>query len=289
MARTITYWYDVIVAEKQTFPNLNGLQPSIDNSQTLLTDLSTTSKVARWRLLVWCVAVAAWTLDVLFDLYIIDVDAKIRKAIPGTPAWWQQKVFEFQYDAVTPQVIDLVNLEPTYPVVDATKRIVTRCSITTNINKDVIIKVAKGTTTPTPLSGPEIASLAGYVDVIRFAGISTIMINSASDKIQIQAQVFYNGQYSSTIQANVFAAITNYLSSIEFNGKVRVALIEDAIQAVPGVRDVVISGVYARPDAALIGDAVLVPRVYDTYSGYVEEETTGGYDFASTISFFVES
>ena len=156
MARSITYWYDLMATEKSSFSSLNVYQPLVDSSQDLLSDLTSTSRVARWRLSLWVVATAHYVLDVLFDNYRAEIEDKIRRAIPGTAGWWQQKMFDFQYDTITPQIVTLVDLVPTYTVVDASKRIITRCSVRSDINKNVIIKIAKGTTSPVPLSTLEL-------------------------------------------------------------------------------------------------------------------------------------
>ena len=67
MARTIQQIYDAIITEKQNMTALNALQPSVDNAQTLLSDASSSSKVAAWRLLFWVVAAAIYLHEVIFD------------------------------------------------------------------------------------------------------------------------------------------------------------------------------------------------------------------------------
>ena len=54
MARTIGEIYDLLVAEKNNQPTLAALQPAIDDEQTLLSDLTSASKVAIWRLWLYC-------------------------------------------------------------------------------------------------------------------------------------------------------------------------------------------------------------------------------------------
>lgn len=290
MARSIKYWYDIIITEKNTFSNLNTLQPNVDDAQTLLSDVNTTSRVARWRLWMWCVAVVAWTQDVLFDFYKLDLADKIKKAVPSTELWWKVKILGFQYDAGSPQVMTLVDLVPTYAVIDESLRIITRCSVVTKVNKVVAIKVATGTTgSLSPLGALPLAALNSCIEVMRPAGVTFVVVNEDSDKIRIAAKVYYNGQYSSTIQANVMAAINEYLVNIEFNGRVKISMIEDAIQAVPGVTDVEITEVKARRNTVALGAALVVERVYDTFSGYIIEETTAGNTFTDTIEFFVEN
>ena len=64
LARTILEIYDSIIAEKQNMASLNALQPSIDSSQDLLNDLTSSSKVAVWRLWAFITAVAINVFEV---------------------------------------------------------------------------------------------------------------------------------------------------------------------------------------------------------------------------------
>lgn len=50
MARTLTEIYDSMNAEKQNMASLTDLAPAVNDTQTLLTDLNSPSKVAHWRL-----------------------------------------------------------------------------------------------------------------------------------------------------------------------------------------------------------------------------------------------
>lgn len=70
MARSPQYWYDYMIAEKQTNSNLNNLVPNPDTNQTLLNDLTTPSKVADWRLWIWVVANSSQIRqDITFSIY----------------------------------------------------------------------------------------------------------------------------------------------------------------------------------------------------------------------------
>ena len=184
-----------------------------------------------------------------------------------------------------------MNYAPIYPVTDATLRLISRCSVVSTISNKVIIKVAKGVT-PTALSSGELASLQDYINTIGVAGINYYCLSTNSDKIYINADVFYNGQYSSVIQSSVTSAINNYLANLPFNGQIKILDLEIAIRNVTGVSDVVIKNLKLRSDSTsfangmfLIQNRTTISRIFQTISGYVTEETTSGQTFADTINF----
>ena len=272
-------------------------QQMIDNiaaDSVLGTLLTSTSKRAIYRLFTYVVAVAINALEQLMDIFTAEVEAVAAAAAPATPAWLQAQIFDFQYSATTPQVVQLINFAPAYPVVDETLRIITRCSVTTNLSNSVIIKVATGEP-PAALSAPQLAALQSYVTQIGVAGVVYNVISQASDKLYVQANIYYQGQYSAVIKANVVAAIENFLAAIPFNGQVKISDIEDAITAVEGVTNVVLVNVRARADGTafasgsyLVQNQQTVSRLWGTVAGYMVGETTNGNTLNDSLTFIAE-
>ena len=97
MARTISEIYDSMVSEKETMTELVKLQPAVDNHQSLLNDLTTSSKVALWRLLFWVVSVAIWIVESLFDTHKEEIEILLQNSIPGTAPWYRLSALEFQF------------------------------------------------------------------------------------------------------------------------------------------------------------------------------------------------
>lgn len=272
-------------------------QQMIDNiaaDSVLGTLLTSTSKRAIYRLFTYVVAVAINALEQLMDIFTAEVEAVAAAAAPATPSWLQAQIFNFQYSPTTPQVIQLINFAPAYPVVDETLRIITRCSVTTNLSNSVIIKVATGEP-PAALSGPQLAALQSYVTEIGVAGVVYNVISQASDKLYVQANVYYQGQYSAVIKANVVAAIENFLAGIPFNGQVKISDIEDAITGVEGVNDVVLVNVRARADGTafasgsyLVQNQQTASRLWGTVAGYMVGETSTGNTLNDSLTFIAE-
>lgn len=272
-------------------------QQILDNvaaDSVLSTLLTSTSKRAIYRLWAYIVAVAINSLEQLIDIFTASVEATAAAASPATSSWLQAQILKFQYSATVPQVIQLINFAPAYSVVDTTLRIISRCSVTTNLSNSVLIKVATGTT-PGALSAPQLSALQSYVSQIGIAGVNYFVTSDASDKLYVQANIYYLGQYSAVIKANVVAAIESYLAAIPFNGQVKIIDLEKAISKVEGVTDVVLVNVRARANStafssgsSLVQSQQVIGRLWSTVAGYIVGETTTGSTPSDSLTFIAE-
>lgn len=272
-------------------------QQILDNvaaDDVLKDQLTSQSKRAIYRLWAFIVATAVGILEQLMDAYKVIVEALVASAAPGSPLWVQDRVFKFQYSTITPQIIQLINLAPAYPVVDPSLRIITRCSVTTDLSNAVTVKVAKGTT-PAPLDSLEKDALTSYIKTIGVAGIDYNVVSLDADRVYIEGDIYYTGLFSAVIKGNVILAIQNYLAGIPFNGRVKVDDIRQAIRAVVGVQDVVLRNVSARANAIAFGggtslvlNQTLASRFWPTLAGYAVAEDTAGQTLADKLNFFSE-
>lgn len=281
MARTIT---QIITQMEDELAN-----------QSSLSGLNSPSQTAIYRLWMYIMASAIYLHETLWDIFKTEIEEIVDNAPVGTDGWVQKKCFEFQYDAITPQVVTISDeFVVGYDTVDESLRIITRCSVKTLPNKIVSVKVAKSEP-PTALTLTELNSLKGYLDDISFAGVQYNAVSLDSDKLYLKADIYYNGQYSTVIQANVIDAIDNYLANIPFDGDVRIASLIDAIQSVAGVKDVVIEDMAIRADVTLFANKTYIVQnkttlfnKYPMFAGYAIGETTGGETFADKLTFIPE-
>jgi hypothetical protein len=254
-------------------------------------NLTSTSKRAIWRLWAFVVATAIAILEQLMDQNKVEVETLVSQAAPGTPQWLQAQVFKFQYSSTVPQVIQLINLAPQYPTVDPSLRIVTRCSVTTDLANIVTIKTAKNEP-PEALASLELAALASYVNLEGVAGIQYNVVSLPPDRLYVGAQVYYTGLFSSVIKTNVILAIDAYLASIPFNGQIKVSELEETILDVDGVNDVILQNVVARADStafgsgtALVSGNTVNSRLWPTLAGYAISEDTAAQTLADSLTF----
>lgn len=277
MARTIEQIQSAIITDIQATPEL--------------AEANSTSKRAIWRLFAYVQASAILLLEQIIDTFITANELKISQAIPATASWLNSKVLEFQYSATNPQIVQLVDFVPVYPVVDKSLRLITRCSVVTTLSSQVIIKVAKNEP-PVALTSTELSSLQSYINQIGVIGVNYNTQSLTSDKLYIDAEVYFDGQYSTVIQARVISAINTFLSTLSFNGILKVSDIELAIRGVVGVSDVLLKNVKMRSDVTpftggtfLIQNNTVISRIFPTISGYIVGETTTGNTFTDKLTF----
>lgn len=250
-----------------------------------------TSQVGLWSNFLNTIATEIFTLEQLNNTFETEIQNIINGVTTPTNMWWQAQILKFQYSASVAQVLqlDTVNFAPYYANVDTTLRIISNCSVITAFNNQVQIKV---TNSGAVLTAPQLLALTAYIQTLDPAGINWAIINSLPDYLFLNATVYYNGQYAAIIQTNVIAAVNAYLASIPFNGIVKVSAIEDAIQAVAGVTDVVISEAAAMTYASYVangyGSRVVFTKQYQSYSGQIINGVAP-HDLANTLTFTVSN
>lgn len=280
----------------RTIPEIQAQMDAEQALQTGLSGLNSPSQSAIYTLWKYITSASINLFEQLLDIFKTEIETIVYSAPIGTNQWLKSKALEFQYSATTPQVVAVASdYTIAYNPIDTDLQIITRCSVKTLSNQNVSVKVAKSDP-PTALSATELNSFKGYLTDICFAGIQYNAISVASDKLYVQADIYYNGQYASVISANVIAGLNSYMANIPFDGYVRISAIEDAIQNVTGVTDVVIKDVAIRSDTTLLANATQLVQLnavifnkYPTYAGYVVQEDTPTYTYSDTLNFIVES
>jgi hypothetical protein len=263
------------------------------NADSNLSGLTSTSQTAKWNLYFFIVASCIAIFEQLQDLFKTDLETIAANAAPSTPQWTRNKVLQFQTGDVAELNTTTFVIE--YPTVNTANQILTRCAVVTAPNRTVLIKVAKSDP-PEPVSVGELAELQSYVETFNPAGIAFTLINEDSDKMEVAATIYYNGQYTSVIQTNVEDALNNYMANLPFNGRITTQAVIDAIQAVEGVTGLSLTRILVRRDTVAYGAGVTLFNLstgvdsvtYDTYSGYVVEETTTNHTFDDTLTYIVQ-
>jgi hypothetical protein len=270
MARSISTIQAAIAADRATRRELD--------------ELNSPSATAIYLLIEYVVALSHWAQETLWDRFKADVDATIAAAPAGTPGWYAARALEFQLgDTLTL----LSSGNPGYAAGTSGAKIVTRSTAKENdLTGKLFIKVAKDgpvAGTLAALVPAELVQVKAYFARLRFAGCRLEVVSRDADRLQITANIYYDALLNvPTFQAAVIAAVQAYLGRLDFAGMVYLAALEDAIQAVPGVRDVQLVQVAARTGTAA---PVPIARVYETESGYIVAEDLAGFTLADTLTF----
>lgn len=283
MARSIGTIYGEIVAYKDSQSAISALAPSADTEQQLLAALTSTSKVAIWRLWAYITAVAIYTHEVLWDLFRAEVQAKADAAIAGTALWYRQQVFDYQHGDTL--VYNPATGKYGYAAADEPARIVKRCAVIERVDGVVAFKVAKlSGGVPVGLSAPEVTALAQYIKKIRFAGTMFTLTSGNGDIIRVQATIYYDGVVPvATITANVKAAIEGYIGALPFNGELLLSRLTDEVQAVEGVVDVVLANVQTKTVPS--DPYTVINRRHVPVYGYYIIDTDSGNTLDDTLTF----
>lgn len=283
MARTLEVIKQEIKTNVRTYSSLDDyLFPEDGGSQ-----------VSVFNVLIYVVAAAMYTLEVLIDVLKADIQEIADSAPSGNAKWVQRQILNFQYG----DVVTLTDFVPGYAVVDESARIVTRCSVKQLTSGVLAIKVAKGTSPSlTPLSAPELAALEDYwygtstTEGVGFAGIRSTFVNLNPDRMRVEATVYFLGQYiEADVKADVVAAIDDFFATFQdtaFDGTVIMNKLVDAIQAVEGVSRVELTDVKARAATVALGSATTIDiqGYYTTVAGYLISEDTASNTLDDTIT-----
>jgi hypothetical protein len=261
----------------------NSIQAAVQADPLLSQQLTSPSATALHRLWSYVTAVVLSVHETIFDRHKTDVETALSRAKPGTAAWYADQALLFQAGDVL--VADDNGIH--YAAGSTGPKIITRAAaIENDLTGKLFIKVAKDGPTPgmlAALSVAELVQVRGYFDRKGFAGVRKEIVSRAADKLRVTAQVYYDPLIDvPAVQLLVQASIRAYLASLEFNGLIYVAKIEDAIQAVPGVKDVKLSSITARAGA---GALVPIERVYETQAGYIVLDDAAGSTLADTLTF----
>lgn len=198
------------------------------------------SSVSILNLLIYIMAMAARTVEWLYNQFREEVEERIAAALPGTVSWYWNKVMQFQYG-------DELNENGTYDVVDESKRIITHCAVL-EVDNGILIKVNKGDNTYEALTPTELAALQNYVDLIKFAGTYAVCYSYDPDEVAIELNIWRNPMVLdsnmnriSDGESVIENAVLEYLNGIVYGGVFNKTKLLDAIQSVDGVEDVTIA------------------------------------------------
>lgn len=286
MALTVREYYDLIITEKQTFSSLVALQPNIDSSQQLLQDLSSTSRVAEWRLDLWIMAFVAFLIITACERLAAETES-------GTPAWYRRKALEFQYG----DQLDTVNNRPQYPTVNAQNRIIKLAAIVEAVDGRIFVKVSKlQAGNPVPLTAPEKTAFTEYTQRIKFAGTRITVVSQPADDLFIGYRVFVDSLQINTSGVRISDgtrpvddAINVFLAAMPYDGILHMDSLTDAIQRVDGVTHVVLLFAQAKPwyeSAANYEDITAdTAQKYNPEAGYLRVSTATNETLIDTIEY----
>ncbi len=280
MARKISEIYNQITSDNKLAQV--GVTPHPDNFTAFQTALST-SKVAEWRLMVYVISVAIFVHELVFDAFRKEVNSKLATQKSGTPPWYQYIAYRFQMGDTL--VWNSATFTYDYAAENLAARIIKRCTVEERADGVLLVKVAKlASGVPAPLDSIELAAFNDYMTDKKFAGTRLSAISLNPDLLKILGTIYYSPQVPvASVQSGVAAAINGYLSTLPFDGKLRITGLVDAIQAVPGVSDVDLSDVSVQAGSNAYSS---IDVSYRPLSGYFEIDSL--YPLSTSLNYVAE-
>lgn len=213
------------------------------NSEPGLSQLTSNSISAIWRLMYYVIAVGHHILETLFDAHKTEITGIIDNMKPHSPLWYANMAKRFQYGFdLLPDSDQFDNTGKTDSEIEAS-RIVAYSAVIEQKEK-LLMKVAKIENDDlAALEAEELSAFENYINRIKDAGVTIDMLTYPADELKLDVTIFYNPlvlnargeRIDGTSDTPVPDAIRAYLAGIAFDSTVVLADLVDALQRVNGV------------------------------------------------------
>lgn len=253
MARTIKQIKKSMTDQYLADPTIRDLY-GLEESATFEDSFSAVSLES---ILFGVIASAIYVLEMFFDTFRKEVDAKIATAVVASIPWYHKICLEYQ------QGDDLVYDENTqqfrYELIDESKQII-KFSSCRDFGNGVYVLVATEDANgmPTALSNSVLTSFRAYMNERKPAGVIVDVNSFNPDDIQIDMTVQYdpliiNPDGTSTADNTSYPvenAVNKYLAEIIYGGTFNRNKFIDAMQSTAGVVDIILGEVRTRPSSS---------------------------------------
>ena len=229
------------------------------------------SLVSLENILFFTVAAAHHVMERLFEGYREELDEQLRRGIVATVPWYYQKALEYQHGHALR--LDEKSRQWGYAQLDEAARLVKFAAVR-DLGGSIQILVAGADKDglPEALSKDNLRAFESYINALKPAGTILSVRSVPADRLKLSLTLWVDpllfdpsGRSFDTGEERARAAIIRYLGGITFGGAFNKNKLIDALQAVPGVRDVSLSEVEA---AAHDGELHPITGLgYTSYSG----------------------
>jgi len=290
MSKSIKEYYDQLNQVKANMSELDGYVVSSDNNSTadetdqLVLDITSGSKVANWRLWLWIFAVGSWIIDTLFDRQKVDVTSIMAAKRPHTLRWYSEesKKFQFGYG------LTWINNTWAYAVNDDNAKIIKYAAASERDGK-VIIKVStEANGVKHPLNTQQFNAFKAFWAKWKDAGVKLEFVNMAADNLKIDITIVRdrlvlnedNSMVRNSASFPIKDALNHFANNLEFDGVVMISKLIDAVQAIEGVVDARCKHAYLKPNGGVYTEIAMSS---DTVSGYITISQFSIYQYIDAV------
>lgn len=245
MARTIQQIQDEIIAQKEATPELS--------------ELTSDSKVAVWRLITYIIAFAIWTQEKLWDVFKAETEDYVARSRVHAIRWYRDRVLEFRDGK------DLNWTDGTfqYPELDTGESLddlqIVKQAAVVEAPGELLIKIAtqQGSQLQ-PVSAQQQTRVTAYMNEIKDAGNHIRVVNLPPDELIIEGIIYCDPLLIDLSDGSLVTdssikpveqAAESYINEenqSNFNGEFRRTRFVDTLQQAEGVQDPVITSIKAR-------------------------------------------
>lgn len=210
-----------------------------------LSRLSSTSKSAIWRNLVYTISFAIWLLENIFQQHKKEVDTALLELTPHTPRWYRNKALAFQYgfDLLTDS--DKYNNEGFTEEQIANSKIIKYSAVVeAETESRLIIKIATEKNDElNPIDVQEQQTFEAYIKEIKDAGVRITVINYEPDILRLGIRIVRNPL---VLDANGMSILTGkypiqddlqeFMKELPFNGELILQDLANKLEKTEGVK-----------------------------------------------------
>lgn len=240
MARTIDYWYNQILTQKEATTSLDAL--------------TSTSKVAVWRLFAYTVAVVFWSLDTLFDIHKTETDNLILLEKAHSLQWYRQKALAFRFGQTLLNETDKYDNTGLTDADIASLQIIKQAAVNA-IDGQLRIKVVSELNGDyQQLTTPQLLAFTNYIAKVKDAGERIKCESLPPDDLKLNIDIFYNplvlkangNRIDGASNTPIPDAIRAHLKNLRFNGEYANSRLHTALLLVDGVQLPVVKSAQAK-------------------------------------------
>lgn len=231
----------------------NQIFEEIQNNEILSEQLTSASKSAVWRNIVFVISYCVHLFEKLIDQHRIEIDEQIAASRIHTQKWYREKAREFMYGYS-------LNDSDQYDTSGLTDQQIASAKIIANaapvkMQGYLRMKVVKSVGDELePLDSDEMAAFTSYMNYVTDAGTYVIPTTNVADDLKLTLNVYYNdlvlngngSRRDGTASNPVQDAIKDYLKCLRFNGSFIESMLEKEIEAVDGVTMVKVVGAWSK-------------------------------------------
>ncbi|HOI27094.1 MAG TPA: hypothetical protein PLN63_05300 [Paludibacteraceae bacterium] len=232
MARTINDIKEVMIDAYKANTTVRAKYDVAEGDELIL------SKVSIENIIFYIVAVAIWTMEVLFDKHKEEVKAYIDEMKPHSLRWYVNKAKAYRHGYSLVDGTDSYSEELTEEQLEVCQ--VVKNAATVEKNAIVYIKVASAA--PAPLTSEQLEGLEAYLAEVKDAGVVLRVRNEDADHYRATINIRYNPMVINSSGGGIVTGgepvrekVISFLASLPFNGEYRNDKLIDAIQAIDGV------------------------------------------------------